>query len=60
MLITKKRSILVFGKDFIQGIDNTTIYEEKMYSANFTVTNKNFCLSLHYNGDNNYLLVNGK
>ena len=31
-----------------------------MYSANFTVDNKIFCLSLHYNGDNSYLFVNGK
>ena len=28
-----------------------------MYSINFTVTKKN-CLSLHYNGANNYLFVN--
>ena len=31
-----------------------------MYSTNFTVDNKTFCLSLHYNGDNSYLFVNGK
>ena len=30
-----------------------------MYSINFTVTNKKFCLSLHYNGTNSYLFVNG-
>ena len=29
-----------------------------MYSINFTVTNKRFCLSLHYNGANSYLFVN--
>ena len=29
-----------------------------MYSINFTVTNKKFCLSLHYNGVNSYLFVN--
>ena len=29
-----------------------------MYSINFTVTGKKFCLSLHYNGENSYLLVN--
>ena len=37
----KTRSILVLGKDCIQGIDGTIIYAEKMYSANFTVANKN-------------------
>ena len=31
-----------------------------MYSPNFTVDNKIFYLSLHYNGDNSYLFVNGK
>ena len=30
-----------------------------MYSINFTVTNKKCCLSLHYNGANIYLFVNG-
>ena len=30
-----------------------------MYSINFTVTKTKFCLSLHYNGANSYLLVNG-
>ena len=32
-----------------------------MYSINFTVTRKfKFCLSLHYNGANSYLFVNGR
>ena len=48
----KTKNILVFGKDFVQGLDNTTIYAEKMYSVNFTENNKKFCLSLHYNGAN--------
>ena len=30
-----------------------------MYSVNFTMTRKKFCLSLHYNGANSYLFVNG-
>ena len=30
-----------------------------MYSINFTVTKKKFCLRLHYNGANTYLFVNG-
>ena len=29
-----------------------------MYSVNFTVTKKKFCLSLHYNEANSYLFVN--
>ena len=30
-----------------------------MYWINFTVRKKLFCLSLHYNGANSYLFVNG-
>ena len=55
----KTRSILVRGKDFIQGIDNTTIYAKKLYSINFTKTTTKFCLKLHHNGVNSYLFVNG-
>ena len=29
-----------------------------MYSINFTVKKKKFCLRLHYNGTNTYLFVN--
>ena len=53
----KKNNILVFRKDFTQGLNNTTIYAEKLYSINFTENNKKFCLSLHYNGANSYLFV---
>ena len=55
----KTKNIVVFGKYFIQGIGNTTIYAEKMYSTNFTVANKKICLSLYYNGDNSNLFVSG-
>ena len=30
-----------------------------MYSINFTLTKNKFCLSLHYNGANSSLFVNG-
>ena len=30
-----------------------------MYSINFAKENTKFCLSLHYNGANSYLFVNG-
>ena len=54
----KKRDILVLGKGPRQGLEHT-LTAEKMYSINFTVTKKKFCLSLHYNGANSYLFVNG-
>ena len=56
----KTQPVLVLGHGLIEKINDTTIYAEKMYSPNFTVDNKIFCLSLHYNGDNSYLFVNGK
>ena len=37
----------------------TYLNRRKMYSFNFTVTRKKICLSLHYNGANSYLFVNG-
>ena len=46
----KTKNILVLGKGFTQGLDDTTVYAEKFYSINFTKTNTKFCLSLHYNG----------
>ena len=55
----KKNNVLVLDTDFVQGINGTTIYAEKLYSINFTEKNKTFCLSLHYNGANSYLFVNG-
>ena len=53
----RTKNVLILGIDFIQGLDNTAIYAEKLYSINFTKTNKKFCLSLHYNGANSYLLM---
>ena len=46
--------------DFVQGINDTTLYADKVYNQNFTQPSKKFVLSLHYNGDNGYLFVNGK
>ena len=54
----KKKDILVLRRGPTQGLEHT-LTAEKMYSINFTVTNKKFCLSLHYNGANSYLFVNG-
>ena len=54
----KKKDKLVLGKGPTQGLKHT-LTAEKMYSINFTVTKKKFCLSLHYNGANSYLFVNG-
>ena len=56
----KANNIYVMGKGFVQGINDTTLYAEKVYSQNFPQPNKKFVLSLHYNDDNSYLFINGK
>ena len=53
-----KKGILVLGKGPAQGLEHT-LSIGKIYSINFTVTKKKFCLSLHYNGANSYFFVNG-
>ena len=55
----QKKDILILGKGPKQGLEHT-LSAEKMYSVNFTENNKKFCLSLHYNGANSYLFVNGR
>ena len=54
-----KKDILVLEKRPTQGLEHT-LTAEKLYPTNFTVTRKEFCLSLHYNGANSYLFVNSK
>ena len=56
----KANNIYVMGGFIVQGINDTTLYAQKIYSQNFTAVNKKNVLSLHYNGDNSYLFVNGK
>ena len=52
----KKKYIVVLGKGPTQGLEHT-LTAIKMYSINFT--EKRFCFSLHYNGANSYLFVDG-
>ena len=54
----RKKGILILGKGPTQGLEHT-LSAEKLYSINFTKENTKFCLSLHYNGANSYLFVNG-
>ena len=54
----KNKDTLVLGRGPTQGLENT-LTAEKMYSINFTASKRRFCLSLHYNGANSYLFVNG-
>ena len=55
----RKKDILILGKGPTQWLEYT-LTAEKMYSINFSKWYIKFCLSLHYNGANSYLFVNGK
>ena len=54
----KANNIYIMGKDFTQGINDTTLYAEKEFHNNFTEFGVKFVLSLHYNGDSSYLFAN--
>ena len=53
----KANNIYVMGDLLVQGINDTTLYAEKLYSQNFTSANKKFLLSFHYNGNNSFYLL---
>ena len=57
-MIIRKKDILVLGIVPTQELEHT-LTAEKMYSINYAEKNKKFSLSLHYNGANSYLFVNG-
>ena len=56
----RANNINVMGTGLTQGIHDTTLYAEKNFYRNFTDVGKKFMLSLHYNGNNSYLFVNGR
>ena len=59
--VTKRANNIYFMGDVLtQGNHDTTIYAEKNFYRYFTNPGKKFVLSLHYNGDDSYLFVNGR
>ena len=52
--------IYVIGVGFAQSIHDTTVYVENNFYRNFTDSGKKFVLSLHCNGGESYLFVNGR
>ena len=54
----KKNDISVIGKSPTQWLEDTMLTEEAQYLINFSRSNRNFCLSLHYNGSNSFLFIN--
>ena len=56
----RANNIYLMGTGLTQGIHDTTMYAEKNFYRNFTDSGKKFMLSLHYNGVDSYLFVNGR
>ena len=56
----RKDNFLLLGESPTTGINGTFGLREKNFSINFTKANTKLCLSLHYNADSSYLLVNRK
>ena len=54
----RKKDILILGKGPTQELEHK-LSAEKMYLINVIKKNTKFCLSLHFNGANSYLFVNG-
>ena len=52
-----KNNLLILGEDPTFGINEGFGSPEKNFSINFSKAITKFCLSLHYNGNNNYLIV---
>ena len=59
ILDNKNKDIFILGKGPAQGLGEHSLSAEKMYPINFTKVDTKSCLSLHYNGANSYLFVNG-
>ena len=57
-MITTKKDILIVGKGPTKELEHT-LSAGKMYTINLTKGNTKFCLSLHFNGADSYLFVNG-
>ena len=58
-MIIRKKDILILDKRPTGGLDDTTLTVEQEYYETFTEQEKKFWLTLHYNGSNSDIFVNG-
>ena len=56
----KNKDILILGKGQTKGLDNISLTAEAEYSINFSRSEREFCLSLHYNGSNSFLFITAR
>ena len=54
----KKKYSLIFSKGPTEGLGDSTLTEEAQHSINYSKSNKNICLSLHYNKSNIFVFAN--
>ena len=54
----ENKDIFILGKGETKVLGNTTLTAEAEYSINFSRSQRQFCLHLHYNGTNSFLFVN--
>ena len=54
----KNKDILLHGEGPTQGWDDMTLTAEATHPINFTLPDKTFILSLHYNGSSSFLFIN--
>ena len=57
---SRNNNFSVLRKVPTYGFNGSFGWPEKKIRTSFSKVNTKFCLSLHYNGDINYLFVNGK
>ena len=57
--VERQKDILILSKGSTDRLDDTKITAAAKDSINFTKQQNKFCLSLHYNGSNSFLFVNG-
>ena len=55
----KRKNISILGEGPTQGLNDTTLTAEAIYSISFTQPNKRFVLSLNYNENSSFSFVNG-
>ena len=58
-LVNKNIDIIVLGEAPTQELDNSALQAEAEYPINFTQSRKRFGLTVHDNGSNGFLFVNG-
>ena len=55
----KANNFYMLGNILTQSIKGTTTYADKRYKTDLSIPEKMYVMSMHYNGDDSYLFING-